>query len=74
MQYTRYSDSFDALGYEHEVLVDDGGTANYKIEIVEIADNNFKATATAVKDFDGDGTFNLWEVGKDGVPTEVVKD
>lgn len=74
MQWTKYSDDFEALGFTPEVLVDDGGTAYYRIEIVEIAENSFKATATAIKDFDADGQFNIWEINEKGVPTEVQKD
>ena len=74
MEYTRYSDNFEALGFEHNKLVDDGGTANYRIEIVEAAEGGFKATATAVRDFDGDGVFNTWEVSQDGIPKELQKD
>ena len=25
-------------------------------------------------DFDGDGTFNVWEISEDGTPKEVIKD
>lgn len=74
MTYSKYSDSFMDLRFEHSKLVDEGGTANYRIEIVEITDNGYKATATAVKDFDGDGQFNIWEVDQNGIPTEVQQD
>ncbi len=72
--YSRYSDDFEEIGYEHEKLVSEGGTANYKLEIVEASVNSFKAKATAIVDFDGDGTFNVWEIDQDKNLKEVVKD
>ncbi|MCB2196738.1 MAG: prepilin-type N-terminal cleavage/methylation domain-containing protein [Bacteroidetes bacterium] len=72
--YSRYSDDFEEIGYEHEKLVSEGGTANYVIEIVEASTNSFKAKATAIVDFDGDGTFNVWEIDQDKNLKEVVKD
>ena len=72
--YSRYSDDFEEIGYEHEKLVSEGGTANYVIEVVESSVNSFKAKATAIVDFDGDGTFNVWEIDQDKNLKEVVKD
>lgn len=34
----------------------------------------FRATATAVVDFDGDGTYNVWEINQDKELKETVKD
>ena len=72
--YSRYSDNFEEIGYEHEKLVSEGGGANYAIEIVEASVNGFKAKATAIVDFDGDGIFNVWEIDQDKNLREVVKD
>ncbi len=72
--HSEYSTSFDDLGFEQETLVDEGGSAQYLIEITEAGPSGFLATATAVKDFDGDGTFNVWEVDQDKKLKEVVKD
>lgn len=74
MQYSRYSSVFEDINYEHEILATDGGPANYKIEIVEAEVNTFKARATAVVDFDGDGVFNVWEIDQDKNLKEVTKD
>lgn len=72
--YSRYSDDFEEIGYEHEKLVSEGGSANYTIEVVEASVNSFKAKATAIVDFDGDGTFNVWEIDQDKNLKELVKD
>jgi len=72
--HSKYSYDFVELGYEHPALVTDGGTANYKIEIIDAGTNTFKITATAIVDFDGDGTFNLWEIDQDMNLKEVIKD
>lgn len=70
----RYTSSLSEIGFEQETLITDGGSARYKIEIAESDLNAFKATATAVVDFDNDGTFNIWEVSQDGQIKEVVPD
>ena len=71
---SRYSASLDELGFEQEKLVTDGGRANYRIEIIEASDNTFRATATAVVVFDGDGIYNVWEIDQDKMLREVTKD
>jgi type IV pilus assembly protein PilE len=72
--YSRYSPSLDEIGFEQVRLVSDGGQANYLIEIVEASEAGFRATATAVVDFDGDGVFNVWEINQDKELREAVKD
>ena len=72
--YSRYSSSLEELGFEHQKLVSDGGHANYLIEIVEASEHGFRATATAVVDFDGDGIYNVWEIDQDKELKETVKD
>lgn len=71
---SRYSPSLDELGFEQSKLVTDGGLANYRIEIVEASEHGFRATATAVVDFDGDGIYNVWEIDQDKTLRETVKD
>ena len=72
--YSRYSSSLEELGFEQQKLVSDGGHANYMIEIVEASEHGFRATATAVVDFDGDGIYNVWEIDQDKELKETVKD
>ncbi len=72
--YSRYSTSLDELGFEQQPLVPDGGSANYRIEIIEASESGFTATATAVVDFDGNGEFNVWEINQDKELREAAKD
>lgn len=72
--YSRYSDSLSELGFEQQPLVNDGGTANYRIEIMEATENGFRATATSVVDFNGNGVYNVWEINQNKELREVVKD
>ena len=72
--YSRYSASLEELGFEQQTPVTEGGNANYRIEIVEASAQGFRATAAAVVDFDGDGTYNVWEIDQDKKLQETVRD
>lgn len=75
MEYTRFTDQFQELGFEQGKLVnEENGTAHYQIEIVQASLEDFSARATSITDFDGDGTFNVWEINKAGIPREVTPD
>lgn len=69
-----YSKDLPAIGFEQQKLTTQGGQANYKIEILDATAKGFKARATAVADFDGDGTFNQWEIDQDKKLIETVAD
>jgi type IV pilus assembly protein PilE len=69
-----YSNNLPAIGFMQDKLKTEGGTARYLIEITEVSAINFLATATAVIDFDKDGTMNTWSVNQDGVIKEITPD
>ncbi len=71
---SKYASALNEIKFEHPKLVSEGGTANYRIEIVESGNASFKARATAMSDFDGDGTFNVWEIDHEKVLKEVTPD
>lgn len=73
-EYDRYATDLEALGFEQARLITEGGTARYLIAIEEAEGGRFVATATAVVDFDKDGTFNVWEVDEQGVIRQRVPD
>jgi type IV pilus assembly protein PilE len=74
MRKSKYSMEFEDLGFEHQKTIENGGNANYRIEVIEASITSFKARATALADFDGDGQLNVWEIDQDQNLVEVVKD
>ncbi len=75
-EHSKYSSDLGVLGFEQEKLAteSESGKANYRIEVVSSSQNTYVARATAVVDFDGDGTFNVWEIDQDKNLKEVTKD
>lgn len=71
---SKYSTDLKEISFEQEKLTTEGGGANFKIQISEADNNSFKATATSVVDFDGDGTFNVWEINQDKQLKEITPD
>ncbi|AZI24065.1 prepilin-type N-terminal cleavage/methylation domain-containing protein [Pedobacter sp. G11] len=73
---SKYSSDLVEIGFIQEKLTSDGkdGKANYKVEITAASNNTFTAKATAVADFDGDGTFNVWQIDQDKNIKELIAD
>ena len=72
--HSKYSNDFNQIDFDAPKNVQENGNANYNYEIIESTNNTFKARATAVSDFDGDGIFNVWEINQDQNLIETVKD
>ncbi|MGN8072601.1 general secretion pathway protein GspG [Mucilaginibacter sp. SG564] len=75
-EYSRYTTDMDELGFVQEKLVTDSkdARANYRIEIISASNTEFKARATSVVDFNGNGVFDVWEIDENKVLKEVTKD
>ena len=71
---SKYSTDFMELDFENPKTVKENGTANYKYEVLQAGASDFKARATAITDFNGDGIFNVWEIDQNGNPVQVTKD
>lgn len=75
-EHSKYSKDLTEIGFIQEKLVTDGaeGRANYRIEISNATNAGFTAKATAVVDFNGNGTFNVWEIDQNKILKEVTPD
>ena len=72
--YSKYSSDLNNIDFEAPKTVNENGTSNYIYEILSVTNNSFKAKATAITDFDGDGIFNVWEIDENGIPKQIIKD
>ena len=72
--YSKYTFDLSEIDFEAPKTVQENGTSNYTYDILAATNNSFKAKATAITDFDGDGIFNVWEIDENGNPKELVKD
>jgi len=72
--HSTYSKDLNTIDFIAPKTVKEGGKAKYVYEIIEVSNTTFKARATAVVDFNGDGKFNVWEIDQNQNLQEVVKD
>ena len=75
-EHSRYSKDLNEVGFLQQKLATEGGDgrANYRIDVTSATNTAFTATATAVVDFNGNGTFNVWQIDQDGNIKEVTPD
>jgi type IV pilus assembly protein PilE len=75
-EHSKYSKDLTEIGFVQDKLVTDAkdGHANYRIEITDATNTGFTAKATAVVDFNGNGTFNVWEINQNKDLQEVTPD
>lgn len=75
-EHSKYSTDLTEVGFIQEKLSTESkdGRANYRIEITSASNTAFTARATAVVDFNGNGTFNVWEIDQDKTLKEVTPD
>ena len=75
-EHSKYATSLTDIGFLQEKLTTDSkdGHANYRLEITSANTTGFTAKATAVVDFNGNGTFNVWEIDQDKNIKEVTPD
>lgn len=71
---SQYTKDLKAISFEQQTLSTQGGNANYKIEVIDASATQFKIRATAIVDFNGNGTFNVWEIDQDKKLQEVTPD
>lgn len=72
--HSKYTINLSDLDFEPPKTVKNNGRSNYFYEIISANNTSFKARATAITDFDGDGVLNVWEINEDGAPKQITKD
>lgn len=73
-EHDTYATELATVGFEQDKLITDGGDARYVISIEKANTYEYTALATAIVDFDKDGTFNVWSVNQDGQIKQVTPD
>jgi type IV pilus assembly protein PilE len=75
-EHSKYTTDLKELGFEQEKLTTESkdAHANYRIEIVSAANTGFLAKATAVVDFNANGTMNVWQIDQDKNLKELTAD
>lgn len=72
--YSKYTTDINQLDFEIPKTVNNNGSSYYSYDILSATNNSYKARATAITDFDGDGVFNVWEIDENGLPKQIIKD
>lgn len=72
--YSKYAMDLNDIDFEAPITVKENGRANYQYEMISATNSSFKARATAITDFDGDGILNVWEIDEKGIANQIVKD
>lgn len=75
-EHSKYTTDLEELGFIQEKLSTDSkdGRANYRIEVSSATNTAFLGKATSVVDFNGNGTYNMWQIDQDKTLKEVTKD
>lgn len=74
LEHDRYAETPEELGFVQEKTVSEGGTAKYAVTISSAGETGYEARATALVDFDNDGTFNVWVLNESGKIDEKIPD
>ncbi len=74
MEYHRYSENLNEIGFEQNKMISEGGRARYVIEIEQADEKGFVAIATSEIDFSNNDRYNVWEVTEDGIIRQRVPD
>jgi len=74
LEHDRFAATTEELGFVQEKTVSEGGTAKYAVTISSAGETGYEARATALVDFDSDGTFNVWVVNESGKIDEKIPD
>ena len=70
----RYSEDFNEIGFTPPKTLHESGDARYTYEMAQASNGSFIARATAIADFDNDGSINVWEINQEGQLKEVIPD
>lgn len=74
LEHDRFAGTLEDLGFVQEKTVSEGGNAKYVVSISSASETGYEAKATALVDFDNDGTFNVWVVNEQGEVDEKIPD
>jgi len=68
----KYSNSLKEIRFTPPKLESEGGSSVYRYEITEATTTSFKATATAVNDYDGDGVYEVLTISNESEKSIVT--